>query len=158
MYWEPVVKTYGILVRDARVLWSLTLPAEGFLRLPALPAEQHQELELVAARPMEDGRMRLHLLLSTPSPLPPWLEPCDDLQRTAPVAMVYLQGPHFGDRFGIAEAALVALAQDGVMPLVTACTGASLHFAVHQASAAAARRALSNVFVVPANLNRPRSE
>ena len=160
MYWEPVIKTYGILAHNDRVLWSLTLRVGGLSHIPVLPpAEQPpQELELVTARPLGDGRMRLHLLLSRPSPLPPWTESiareCDDIQRIAPVAMVYLHGPHYGDRFGIADAALTALAGEGVTPLVSACAGASLHFVVRQEMAEAAHRALASAFVVPSALNR----
>ncbi len=43
------------------------------------------------------------------------------------VELVSFQGPHFGDRYGIADAALNALAVQGVPLLALACTGASVY-------------------------------
>jgi hypothetical protein len=160
IYFEPVIKTYGILERTDLVLWSLTLRPALLARLaPSGPAEQAaQDLELVVACPLSDGRIRLHLVLNTASHVPPWVDAidkaCDDRQRVAPVAMVYFQGPHFGDRYGIAEAALTALVRHGIEILVVACAGASLHFVVPRDQAQTARQALSTAFVVPTTHNR----
>jgi hypothetical protein len=158
MYWEPVIKTYGILERSDLVLWSLILrPGLWTLIAPAGVTEQDgQGLELVVACPLSDGRMRLHLVLNTSSqmPLPSWVDAivkaCDDRQRVEPVSMVHFQGPHFGDRYGIAEAALTALARHGIGILTVACAGASLHFVVPGDQVRKARQALSTAFVVPA--------
>ncbi len=162
IYWEPKIKTYGIAERTGLSMVSLDLPAEelisgeGRLRRAGSAAG---ELLLVFARPPAKGQggLRLHLLFEG---RPSWhlLEEfsgvtgggkSSGLRVDADVELVYFQGPHFGDRYGIADAAFGALLLAEVPVLAAACTGASVYIVLPKGSARTARKALSEPFVVP---------
>ena len=66
-----------------------------------------------------------------------------------PVELVYFQGPHYGDRYGIACAALSALAKHGVTVLAVVCAGASVYMITPKGMACTARNALIGAFSIP---------
>jgi aspartokinase len=71
------------------------------------------------------------------------------LRVDADVELIYFQGPHFGDRYGIADAAFGALFAADVPVLAAACTAASIYIALPKDTAGRACKALSESFVVP---------
>jgi hypothetical protein len=64
-------------------------------------------------------------------------------------ALIHLQGPHFGDRYGIAAAALDGLAAAGVAPLAVSGMVHSLFAAVAPDQTAAALEGLGAQFRGP---------
>ena len=52
------------------------------------------------------------------------------LQTIAPVELIYLHGPHFQDRYGIAEAALSPLQKADIPILAAGCSGTSVYIVV----------------------------
>jgi len=72
-----------------------------------------------------------------------------DLQTTSPVELVYFHGPHFGDRYGIADTALGTLRRKGLPILAAGCTGASVYIAVPEQRSAEIKQILSDVFDTP---------
>jgi len=160
IYWEPKIKTYGIAERIGLSMVSLDLLTEEMIagedRLRRVGSAAGEFL-LVFARPSKEGGFRLHLLFER---RPSWhlLEEfsgvtgggrSSGLRVDDDVELVYFQGPHFGDRYGIADAAFGALARADVPVLAAACTGASVYIVLPKGSAQAARKALSEAFVVP---------
>jgi aspartokinase len=160
VYWEPLIKTYGIVRRTDLYLVSLTLTmdqmaglSEGFLSQWALEGN----LLMVAAVPVGKQGVRLQLVLDCPPAdgqlkFPPGaLENSPDCQPKVDVGveLVYFHGPHYGDRYGIVHAALSALESDDVPVLSVACSGASVYLVLPKGGAEAACNALSNAFVVP---------
>ena len=160
IYWEPKVKTYGIAERIGLSMVSLDLLTEEMIagedRLRRVGSAAGEFL-LVFARPSKEGGFRLHLLFER---RPSWhlLEEfsgvtgggrSSGLRVDDDVELVYFQGPHFGDRYGIADAAFGALLAANVPVLAAACTGASIYIVLPKGSARAARSALSEPFVVP---------
>jgi hypothetical protein len=160
IYWEPKIKTYGIAEKIGLSMVSLEIfaeemvPVESRLRRAGSAAG---ELLLVFGRPSAKWRIRLHLLFEG---CPSWhlLEEfsgvtgggrSSGLRVDADVELVYFQGPHFGDRYGIADAAFGALLGANVTVLAAACTGASIYVVLPKGSARAARKALSETFFVP---------
>jgi hypothetical protein len=69
--------------------------------------------------------------------------------ETHAVELVYFQGPHFGDRYGIARAALNALNACGVAPVAMVCSGASVYLMTGPGGAFAAQEALRTSFGIP---------
>lgn len=70
-------------------------------------------------------------------------------EPTQEAALIHLQGPHFGDRHGIAGAALAALAEAGTLPLGVAGVVHSLFMVVPPAQADAVCAALARRFCAP---------
>ena len=73
-----------------------------------------------------------------------------------PAEMVFFQGPHFGDRYGILEAAVRGLAARRVKMTAAACSGACIYIVLPEGKSEDAVAALSEVFEIPraATLNQ----
>jgi aspartokinase len=69
--------------------------------------------------------------------------------RVTPVEVVFFYGPHFGDRYGIAEAALRALAGIGIKTTATACSGSCVYLVLPEGRSEEAVRVLSETFEIP---------
>jgi hypothetical protein len=160
VYYESNIKTYGIAQRTGLSMVSLLLPLSAFgqgNRRLCRAAYDAGDLLLAFARPATGGGLRLHLLFEgRPSwhLLEEFSEAADDsnpsgLRVDAEVELVYLQGPHFGDRYGIADAAFRALGAQRIPVLAAACTGASIYLVVPKQTASKAGKALSGTFSVP---------
>jgi hypothetical protein len=62
------------------------------------------------------------------------------------VVLIHLQGPHYGDRYGVLAGALAGLAQEDVMPLALATAVHSLYLMIEPTEAARALSGLSQYF------------
>ena len=159
MYWEPQIKTYGFQVVKDLALYKYRMPAD-------LPAEWTRAIKRI-----EDGANHFHLLYSqlrASSDLDVRLlcEPKqgaslarriaaeiptagDRLQVTAPVELIFFQGPHFGDRFGIADFTYKALKEksDVLLAAVFACH--SIYLILSEGAADEIRTRLAAAFRIP---------
>jgi aspartokinase len=70
-------------------------------------------------------------------------------EKPRPVSLFHLQGPHFGDRPGIAANAFAALEQAGVRPLAFAAVMHSLFLFIDPQKTAHALKGLSRFFCTP---------
>ena len=66
-----------------------------------------------------------------------------------PVDMLYFHGPHFGDRYGIADMAGHALRKNDIRFIAMGCSAASVHLIFPENLADKARKALASVFQIP---------
>lgn len=152
VYHERPIKTYGIDVEPGLCLLSATV-AQG--ELPALgrgvfsPAALSGPVKMVAATPVGGSRVLAQCVTTVPP------ETAAGLTVTRDVELVSLHGPHYGDRYGIALAALSALADHDVPVLSSACGGASITIVVPCGRGTDAREALSTAFVVPSAESEP---
>jgi hypothetical protein len=159
MYWEPQIKTYGFEIVKDLALYQYRIPSD-------LPAEWARAIKRI-----EDGSNRFHLLclrLNESSELDLRLlcEPeqgvslarriateipaaGDRLQITEPVELIFFQGPHFGDRFGIADFTYNALKEksDVLLAAVFAC--ASIYLILPEGAADEIRTRLAAAFQIP---------
>lgn len=69
--------------------------------------------------------------------------------RLTPVAGIFLHGPHFGDRYGIAHTLVTALEQAHIKLLALSCTISSISLIIRQQELAAAQVVLGNTFAAP---------
>ena len=152
IYWEPVIKTYGIIERIGLSLVSLPLGGTG----PGLEAidfldavRTWENVKIVFSASAADGDLRLNILVGGEAALPAGVVLPPGLHVDAPVELVYFQGPHFGDRYGIAQAALDALADNNIALQAMACAGASVYLVVPEGQAGRAGQALTKAFVAP---------
>lgn len=153
IYWEPAIKTYGIEERTGLSLMTIPLRAEGS-NLDILSyleaAEKCDNVVIILAPPLTDGEIHLHLLFNgAPPATAKGSGKLSGLQREEPVELVYFHGPHYGDRYGIADAALGALTDVKIPLRAMACSGASVYMVLPEGYARQAGKALSRAFVVP---------
>lgn len=160
IYREDRVKTYGFQVAGDLALFELKLPAELIGRsgekicsLAEFPLLFH----LVAANISIDGLFVLYVLLPARDKenflkhmlLDGDFEESRTILVTSPVDLIYFQGPHYGDRYGIAETALGTLTQASIPVLVTACSQSCIYLVLPGAMGPKARISLAEVFEVP---------
>ena len=65
------------------------------------------------------------------------------------VCLISLQGPHFGDRYGIADHAFSAFMRESVPMLLAACVGAMIFIVVPEVAKQQSKSLLSEVFETP---------
>jgi aspartokinase len=77
------------------------------------------------------------------------LETQKNFHLTSPVELISFQGPHFGDRYGIAHTAFKTLDDQGIPTLVTACSGAAVYIVLPEKKLQEARPLLAEAFEAP---------
>jgi hypothetical protein len=160
VYWEPLIKTYGLMEKTGLDLWQLALPVPGQWDGGTCPADWETTgagFMLASGQRIDGrtlwvnlvcehdatGRMRAQL----DQRFPP--ETRTRLSVIRPVEMITFHGPHFGDRYGIAGLALEALTEQDVPVLVMVCTAASVTLVLPAGKIGAARAGLSRSFLAP---------
>ncbi|MEW5721565.1 MAG: hypothetical protein AB1896_00545 [Thermodesulfobacteriota bacterium] len=147
VYWEDRIKTYGFELATGLALVQARWAAGREDRREA-PGPTYG---LVLAQSFDGATLELTLVMEA--------QAVSDLEKrpgrlelyevTAPVDMVHFQGPHFGDRYGIAAAAFAALAEDGLPLLAAGCAGSSIYLVLSEGRGEKARKALDQSFQVP---------
>ena len=160
VYWEPKPKTYGFREVAHLSLLSIAVKPEKmakwgrwFLELADLDVDFH----LILAKYSNHKELRLYVLLEKL-----WadnvlsyidkrisLESEKDFHLTFPVELISFQGPHFGDRYGIANSAFKALDGQGIPILIAACSGAAVYIVLPEKKLHEARALLAEAFSVP---------
>ena len=160
VYWEENIRTYGIQVEKnlclaradilpgqlAEVGQLITELGQDEINFRLILAHQYEpEVLSISMVVRESSRQRL-LEFST-RPL------VKDLSRSFvidyPVEMLYFHGPHFGDRYGIADMAGHALQKKNIRYIVMGCSAASVHILFPENVADKAKMALASVFQTP---------
>ncbi len=121
VYFEKPVRTYGLKAREGSLTLSLACPAPGLAGFTAVLAALEPPLQLSSCSLLwEDEEARLQVCL--PQEQAPRLEAAAAaagarLEARSPASVIDLQGPHFGDRWGLASEALDGLMEAGAEPL-----------------------------------------
>ncbi len=154
-YQEKVIKIYRLIHLADLDFWSFSIPSatilenlgsafmalgEKGLKIPFLVALPGPEDRFVCsfctdtARSEEvAGLMEVHIPV-----IPP--------ERRSPMSALFFHGPHFGDRYGIAETLMKALAKVRVSLVALSCTVSSVSLVISQEEARAAIRVLRETF------------
>lgn len=163
-YQEKMIKVYWIVPQPDLDLWAVSIPTPDVLEevadiithlgefgltipfLIAIPRLGTKELLFAfstgrAAGSGDQGNIVRKVL----NERLPGLRP----MRLIPVAGIFLHGPHFGDRYGIAHALVEALEKVGVSILALSCTISSISVIIRQHELAAALLVLGQVFEAP---------
>jgi aspartokinase len=160
VYWEPKIRIYGLNTETGLSLYTLIFPVDrlsywgGVVRSIG---EEGREFTLVNLQKASATAMQLCLLPAAGSgstDVGRWLEKgleseaATSLRVVTPVELIYLHGPHFQDRYGIAEAAVRPL-HNAVIPILSAgCAGTSVYLVVPENRANEAAACLSETFVL----------
>jgi hypothetical protein len=164
-YQEKVIKVYCIIPQPDLDLWGMSIASADILAgfaealmemgqlglavpfLVALPGLGGKEFILSFSTvrrqpggPDHGGEVRRILKHHVPDLRP---------MRLTPVAGVFLHGPHFGDRYGIAHTLVAALENAHISLLALSCTISSISLIIRQQELAAAQVILGNTFAAP---------
>jgi hypothetical protein len=165
VYWEPRIKTYGFQSATDLSLIELKFPAQRIsavgrtlYELGEVPIGFH----LVAAKTSGDDTCKIYLLIRRHSATQTLERVCrvEGVQMkggvyvSSPLELLHFQGPHYGDRYGIAEAAFKALAFGSVPVLLAACSQSCVCLVIPETRAREAETCLAEVFEVPARKAR----
>jgi len=160
MYWEPRIKTYGFQVVKKLALYRYRIPVNR---------SNHWERALEC---IENGPHRFHLICgqlnesldlsllllcgpdrgrSSSRPIEadiPEVDGCRS-QEITPVELIFFQGPHFGDRFGVADFTYRALKDHANDLLAAVFSCASIYLVLPEGAADGALDQLNAAFNVP---------
>jgi len=160
VYWEPKPKTYGFKEVFDLSLMNIEINPEEMsqwgLWLMEL-ADFNIGFHLILAKYSTRQKLRLYILLErfvtdiVVSHIDKRLDPESEkyFHLTSPVELISFQGPHFGDRYGIADSAFKALDGQGIPVLITVCSGAAVYIVLPENKLHEARPLLTEAFEVP---------
>jgi len=153
-YQEKVVRIYDIVQQGELDLWSLVAEQSGLARVgEALMALGQWEIRMpfVIAVPSPENRLVFNLCF--PGKQDAQIRATfsshlgnTTLARHSQVAALYIHGPHFGDRYGIANTLVRALERGGISLLALGCAVSSISVIVRGEDLAAAVKALETTF------------
>ena len=156
---EEKIKTYGLHTESNLDLYSLNTGYEDLALVASImkTCETNQtRFYYSSAHVRQDGRVSWHFLADgndhrmkahLVSGLP--RNRSIDLRVSEAMALISFQGPHFGDRYGIADRATSILQEEGIPLPLSGFTGSSIYMVVPVGHAQQARNALLTVFTQP---------
>lgn len=157
VFFEKPVRTYGLMVREGHVELNLECTAGQLEGLTTALSALEPPLRLISCSLLwEDDLASLQVCL--PEDQAPRLEQAAAgagarLAGRSQASVVNLQGPHFGDRWGLASEALDGLGEGGVEPLCLLGVTHTLQLALAPGDAQAALEGLGERFTVPGGGN-----
>lgn len=160
VYWEPVVRVYGFE----------TIPDVSLLKIEY--PQDRAGLWAERIKSLEDNTTRfLFTLLQLTSPTSATMnivltetlaaefvkhlgkhaeqEPSTSINVHQPVDLLFFHGPHFQDRYGIAETAFGAIDLNRVSVHTIGCTGTSVYIVADGGQGPLVHKMLSDAFTVP---------
>lgn len=158
VYWEPKIRIYGMdlqhdLSHLALKCQVMALASDGWQKI----AVNKEKFRLLLAQKDEQSNFCCDFLVDTC-----WKEPLSaDLHKFAAnepsshvvceenVEMVTFHGPHFQDRFGIAQRVLEVLHESGIQLISSGCTGTSVNIVVAAGNGDAVVNCLNQICTIP---------
>jgi aspartokinase len=160
VYWEPKIRVYGVSTFTGLSLHTLVFSSGKLAHWGELIASLEEigtGFKLVNQQVLATGEILLELLLQ-PEDRQQQInriisEGCENgragiWRLQSPVDLVYMHGPHFQDRYGIAEAAITPVMTAQIPILATGCTGTSIYLVVPDGRAEKAVGCLGTTFVL----------
>lgn len=155
-YWEPQIKTYGFRKNTGLLLVEMKAKAEmpdslgrEMVHLGDLGIHFH----LVFTQVSESGALVLYLLIQQEQEknLLEHVGECSTvgIEVISQVDMISFQGPHFGERFGILDAAFQALSSGKIRVIASVCSVSCVYLVLEAGQSERAASALSEAFDVP---------
>ncbi|MCF8036942.1 MAG: hypothetical protein K9K62_08735 [Desulfobacteraceae bacterium] len=156
-YVESKIRTYGIDVYTGLTLCSLQMRADALGQWSDAVSEKGCRFLHASAAPIGEDRVGLDVLLDAGDPESRVFDVAaffdSNLDNTVTVRenaeLIRFHGPHFGDRYGIADKALGRIAEAGVPVWLAGCVGATVSIVLPSNAAKKATKALSAAFEMP---------
>ncbi|MBW1722644.1 MAG: hypothetical protein JRH13_11755 [Deltaproteobacteria bacterium] len=160
VYWEPRIKTYGFQVfRNLSLVEMEGRPdrLSGWAETIRYFTGTGLQFAVVWVQPSLNSRLCLYLVLDKggkkiPAASLETLFPereGESVTITSPVEAIHFQGPHFGDRYGIAQQTFRILKNGGVSVLASVCSSASIYLVLPSKRAEKAKALLEEAFIIP---------
>jgi aspartokinase len=160
VYWESIIKTYGFSITTDLTLVGISFPVDQATAVGSRIRELDAtggSFVMVVGQVFDGARMQLNLLFENGAsgfdekPLEAIVEeePRFSFRIETPVELIRFHGPHYGDRYGIADAAFSRFEENRLAVLASGCTGASIYIVVPENKARIAVELLSEKFAVP---------
>lgn len=156
VYWEPVIKIYGSSIKKDLLMTTAYIEE----RQLSLAGSQLQAVDcgkavfqMALMQPVGDKTYKLGLLYDS-SLIDSYrvlFSTCNTLFSEAdhrPAELLYLHGPHFHDRYGVASAALRNLQKNNKL-FAAGCAGTSIYLVTPSREAQRSADALEKIFIVP---------
>jgi aspartokinase len=165
-YTEAKIKTYGFETKVGLCNCQLRIAADRFSQMNPLDSDttgNHIPFELVSMEAVDKHHYLLSIVVTNDheqttrqyiKSLQPWYRH-KHIDVIAPVELLYFFGPHYGDRFGIADRAYCALQQHNIPLFASACSSSSIFLVLPEHGAAAAKAVFSELFDIPQTVQRP---
>jgi len=153
-YQEKVVRIYDIVQQSDLDLWSLVVDQTALAKLgAALMALGQWEIRMPFVIALLSPENRLVFSFCFPGKQDSQIRETFSshlgntvVGRHSKVAALYIHGPHFGDRYGIANTLVRALESGGVSLLAIGCTVSSISVIIREKDLTTAVQALEATF------------
>lgn len=155
VYWEPRIKTYGFQRITDLALIEFSCPLSKIKSLGEILSQDdlkivrskfiiaqvsNHEISFIFCLPLKESKDFHTSLEKTSSPTP--------YKYIYPVSIIFFHGPHFGDRYGIANATFSSLSKAGLKIIASGCSSASVFLVLAQHDIDKAEEILSETFEV----------
>ena len=155
VYWEPRIKTYGFQkitdlafiefscsLCDIKSLGEILSQDDLQTLRPKfiIAQESDHKISFIFCLPGKEGEDFHASLKKTPMPTPH--------RYIYPVSIIFFYGPHFGDRYGIADATFSSLSKADIKIIASGCSSASVFLVLAQDDMDKAEDVLSETFEV----------
>jgi len=155
VYWEPRIKTYGFQRITDLALIKFSCPLSKIKPLGEILSQDdlkilkpkfiiaqvsNHEISFIFCLPLKESRDFRTSLEKTSSQTP--------YKCIYPVSIIFFHGPHFGDRYGIANATFSSLSEAGLKIIASGCSSASVFLVLAQHDIDKAEEVLAEAFEV----------
>ncbi len=160
VYWEEKVQVYGITEKSDLCLVRLRFLQEHAEKWGCHITEIQEtvvKFDFVSLQTIDTNTLEFlftygkgrHNTLN--QQLNVWIQEDNSaqVQKESNIDIVYLHGPHFQDRFGIAEGAFTALAAHGEIVLASGCAGTSMYMITSGGHGNKVKQILTDTFHIP---------
>jgi aspartokinase len=160
VYWEETIRTYGIQVeKNLCLVQTDVLPpkVDALGQLLVELGEDGTKPRLILAHQFEAKQLRISMVFQEKfknrlvqfTTRPAAEDVSSSFVMDCPVEMLNFHGPHFGDRYGIADMAATALKIKDIRYMAMGCSAASVHLIFPENVGDRAKKALESVFNTP---------
>ncbi len=157
VYWEPVIKIYGSSIKKDLLITTAYIPQDklAWLGKELQAVEDGRGIfEMALMQRVDDSAYKLGLLYENRrvKAYRRLFSAAGDLfSRTEhrEAELLYLHGPHFHDRYGVASAALASLQDKGCELFAVGCSGTSIYLITPEKKGQRSAEALEKIFIVP---------
>jgi hypothetical protein len=161
IYWEAKIRTYGVNLLEGLTLYRLAFNVDQVgqwshaCQEPCIP---EAAFRLVWYQMDGPGRAVFRLVCDDPgrqaveAVMAPFMKAGTCAQT--PVDIIFFQGPHYGDRYGIMDFTYQALAQEHISLVGAVCSVATIYLVVPAGQGRAAVQLLTQAFDIPKSADR----
>lgn len=157
VYWEPVIKMYGASVKTDLVMATAHLAQSQLAQLGTELQVAHggeRRFEMAFMQRIDDTTYKLGMLYENTlaESYHTLFNRCKTIfsgLEQRPAELLYMHGPHFQDRYGVASAALKNLQKKQDELFAVGCAGTSIYLITPRKKAHLSATALEKIFIVP---------